>query len=246
MADAPTPPRRRWRWYAVFVVPAFAGLAGVLIAIALGYAPGRLWPVAGFLALWALAAGYVSVARRAFQRRAHRLRDAPVPRGIRLTTPAWIILDRVMTILGVLAIPGTIVAALGFPGIGVGVLLVVALVAVVTGFGSSGVMDIGALTFEATGLRFHIGRASCLVPWNAIGTPEPIGPDHSAMIRLQIGAPDQLPGPVSPDTEKDRARMKSSLGHGYVLLEAWIAGLDPKTLARTITECAAGIGEQVN
>src|SRR6516165_11955235 len=90
---------KRWPlvWYGLFVAPAFAGLAGVLIPICRGHASARLWPVVAFLTLWALSATYVSLARRAFRRRIARQRNAPVQWAVRLATPVWIKLDRVLT-----------------------------------------------------------------------------------------------------------------------------------------------------
>jgi hypothetical protein len=237
--------RRRWKWYGLFVAPSFVGLACVLVAI--GRGQHGLWPVAGFLALWAVAAAYVTIAGRALRRRAQRLRSAPVPRGTCLSTPVWILVEKVMTIAGVVGMLGTVVAALGFPGIAVGVLIVIAGMLAISMLPGFGVMDIRGLTFEETGLRFHIGASSCLVPWTSISEVEPIGPDHYQMVRLVLGRDwGSALETVSPDTPRTRARFQGTFDQAYVLLDHWAAGLDGQTLARAIAEAKAGEAEQTN
>ena len=245
MTDAEQAKRRRI-WYAI-VAPAFVGLAAVLIAIGFGFAPGRLWPVAGFLMLWAVSAGYVALARRAYRRRLARVRSAPVPRDVRLATPIWIKVDHLLTMTCLFAMLGTLVAALGFPGVAVGILLVVGglLVFGAVGYGFS-ISGVRALTFQDDGLRFHLRGAECLVPWRAIGEADCVGPDHYGTVRLTIVDVDGVLRAVSPDTARARARARSTFGQGMTLLEPWVAGLDGRTLARAITDGRDGVRDPVN
>ena len=247
MASDQASKRRPLVWYGLFVAPAFVGLAGVLVAIGRGHASARLWPVAAFLTLWALSAAYVSIARRAFRRRIARQRNAPVRRGVQLATPIWIRLDGALTFTGICAILGTVVASFGFPGIAVGILLVVMGLVVVggitTGFSIAGVR---ALTFEESGLRFHLRGAECLAPWSAIGPVQCIGPDHFTMVRVEIIDLAEMLRSVSPGVPRALERARAAFGQGYVLLEPWTAGLEGQTLARAIDEGKRGVGEPVN
>lgn len=247
MASEQASKRRPLVWYGLFVAPAFVGLAGVLIAIGRGHSSARLWPVAAFLTLWALSAAYVSIARRAFRQRIARQRKAPVRRGVRLATPVWIRLDSALTFTGLCAILGTVVASFGFPGIAVGVLLVLVGLVVVggitTGFSIAGVR---ALTFEESGLRFYPRGAECLAPWSAIGAVQCIGPDHFTMVRVDIIDLDEMLRSASPTTRRALARARAAFGQGYVLLQPWTAGIEGQTLARAIDEGRRGVGEPVN
>jgi len=245
--DARRSRRRRLRRFSVFVGAPFLGLASVLVAIAWGAAPGRWWPVAGFLLLWALAGAYTWVAGIALRRRMTRLRQAPVPRGVRLATPLWIKVDRLLTMLGLAAVLGTVVAALGFPGIAVGVLLVLGGFLVVAGVaGNFSITGIQALTFEEGGVRFHLRAWAYFVPWTAIGDIRCIGPDHFEMVQVAIADLDAAGVAVSPDTPESREAARSRFSQGHVLFEPWTAGLDGGTLARAFADGKAGTPSEVN
>jgi len=245
--DARLSRRRRLRRFAVFVGSPVLGLAAVLLAIARGAAAGRWWPVAGFLMLWALAGAYTWTAGIALGRRMTRLRRAPVPRGVPLATPFWIKLDRMLTMLGLAAVLGTVVAALGFPGIAVGVLLVLGGFLVVAGMGVASLMSgVRALTFEDGGVRFHARAWVCFVPWAAIGEIQRIGPDHFEIVRVAIADLDGAGVAVSPDTPRSREAARSTFSQGNIVLDPWTAGLDGRTLARAIAEGKAGVSGEVN
>jgi hypothetical protein len=199
------------------------------------------------LTLWAVSAAYVSLARGAFRRRIVRQRNAPILRGVRLSAPVWIRLDSVLTLTGLFAILGTVVASFGFPGIAVGVLIVVGgllLLGGVTTVASIG--GVRALTFEDSGVRFHLRGVECLAPWSAIGAVQCLGPDHFTMVRVEIVDLDDVLRRVLPDTPRAVERARTAFGQGYTLLEPWTAGLDGQVLARVLNEGKSGVGERVN
>jgi hypothetical protein len=231
---------RRIRWYALFVAPTLA-LAAVLLAIWAGGSPRRLWPVAGFLMAWAGSAAYRAVANRALRRRMSRQQRAPVPRDVQLTKPLWIRLDELLTLVGVASIAGTVAAALGFSGVGVGILLVAVAAIVfgrVTAFGTSG------FTFESAGLRVHLGAASCLVPWGSIREVETMGPDQFVALRMVIDDVDEVCEGVAPSSPRNRKRAQMLLSgrtsRGEVLFMPWTGGIEGQTLARAIREGMGG------
>ena len=241
--------KRRVRFYGVYVAASFLALAAVLVAMGLGVSPVRLGPVAAFLMVWAGSAGYVALATRARRRRAFRLRSLPVPRGVRLRKPFWIRLDGPLTFLGLIAALGAIVAGLGFPGVGVGVLLALGLI-VGFGFLIPGEPR-GGLTFEDDGMRLHIGAVHCLVPWSSISDIEAIGPEGFVMLRMAIADPQGVVDSVSPDTPRNRERFRRLVqgigsSHGVMLLHPWTAGLDGQTLERAIREGIAGRPDPAN
>jgi hypothetical protein len=239
--------RRRVLWYALFVAPSLVGLGAVLAAIVAGRSSHRLWPIAGFLMVWAGSAGYVTVARRLLRLRGFRVRHAPVPRGVWLKKPFWIRLDETLTLVAMVAMVATIVAVLGFPQVALGILLV----GLLGGFGAVSFGATSGLTFEEAGLRVHLGQAHCLVPWTSIRAIEPIGSDNFQMIQLGIDGIDRVLDSVSPPTPRNRKRAEGVFGgaaaaRGEILLEPWTAGLDGQTLARAIREGMAGRPDPAN
>jgi hypothetical protein len=224
-------------------------LAAVLVAIGFGLAPRRLWPVAGFLALAIGSFGYSWLASRAQQRRAARLRGAPVPRGVLLKKPLWMRADESLLIVGLIALPATLFAAVGLPSVGVGMLLVaVAAGGLATFFPF---MVGGDLALEESGLRLTIGRSQCLVPWGAITGVEAIGPDHFQMVQLDFEGLDEVVASVAPGTAKNRKRAHDALrgagtAGGQVTLFPWSGGVDGRTLERAIREGMAGRREEAN
>lgn len=240
--------KRKLRWEMVFVLPSFVALAAALGAIRAGFSPDRLWPVADFLMVWAGSASYVSLASKATRRRAFRLWRTPVPRGVRLRKPIWIALDTFFMLVGLSAALGTVTAAVGFPGVGVGMALALGGILTfpaVSGFGAT------ALTFEDTGLRVHIGSTQCLVPWTSISDTEAIGPDGFQLIYLSITDPDRIVASVVPDTPRNRKRVQRLFGQagalqGSLMLDHWAAGLDGRSLLRAIREGMNGSPDQAN
>lgn len=163
--------------------------------------------------------------------------------------PVWIRLDGPLTFLGLIGALGAIVAAIGFPGVGVGILLSLGLL---VGFGFL-IPDEprGGLTFEDDGMRLHIGEAHCLVPWSSISNIETIGPEGFVMLRMAIADPQGVVNSVSPDTPKNRERFRSLVqgigaSQGDMLLHPWTAGLDGQTLERAIREGIAGRPDPAN
>lgn len=231
------------RWYRRLVIAIFVALAAVLIAIAAGVGRHRLWPVAGFLMLAAGGAAYNHVARRARKRRMHRLRQSPLPIGIRQRKPFWIRLDESTVVLDVAGLIGAIVAAVGFPQAALGVVIVLA-----TLMGAGQAMFTMDLTIENGGLRFHFGAAHILVPWPSIRTVRSLGEDNFQLIRLGVADLDRLRDTVSPDTPRNRKRMRNafSISGDEILLMPWTAGLDGQTLERAIREGQAGTADRLN
>jgi hypothetical protein len=215
----------------------------VLLALGAGAARAKWIPVAVFLGLAAVAHGYFWIGKRLERRRASRLRQAEVPFGIRLETPFWLALGQASFLIFFGGAFGAIATALGFLGVGVGILAIfVGLTAllVFSGFEASP----RALTFEADRLRLHIRRASLVVPWTAITGLERFGPDHASKLRLRFDAADVVVDLPDPKDVRARASLEA-LARGKdgaapeITLDAWIAGLDAPTIARTIESAMA-------
>ena len=231
------------RWYRRLVAAIFVALAAVMIALAAGIARGRLWPVAGFLTLAAGGSGYSYVARRARKRRMHRLQQSPLPFGIRQRKPLWIRLDESTVVIDLAGVIGAIVAAFGFPQAALGIVLVLATI-----MGAAQLMFTMDLTIDKAGLRFHFGAAEILVPWPSIRSVRSIGEDNFQLIRLGVADLDRLRDTVSPDTPRNRKRIRSAfaLSGDEILLMPWTAGLDGQTLERAIREGQAGTADRLN
>lgn len=238
--------KRRGRvWRRLFVFLAVVPLAGVLVALAAGASPHRLRPVAGFLTLAAISGAATIVTERALRRRLSRLKQAPVPRNQYLAKPWWVGLRVADISVHYLALLGAIVAGVGFPGVGVGFLLVVGVVS-----GGAVVFDFGqprGLTFETAGLRLHWRSLQILLPWNTIRGLETIGPEGFDSVDFQISDPERVVDWVTPDTPRNRSRAQKMFGTSAPFFWfPWTAGLDGQTLARGIREGIAGQPEQVN
>jgi hypothetical protein len=234
---------RRWQKRVVFM--AFLALAAVLVALAAGLSPHRLRPVAGFLALGAAAGTAFLAGARAMRRRVFRLSRAPVQRNVRLVKPWWFAVGAADIAIHYVALFGAIVAGFGFPGVGVGVLLVVA---AVTCFPFA--FDLGqprGLTFEGAGLRLHYPGMDLLLPWSAIHGIDTIGPPGFDSVQFQVSEPEGVVEWVSPDTPRNRSRAQKMFGPSATFFWfPWTAGLDGQTLARGIREGIAGHPEQMN
>jgi hypothetical protein len=233
----------------LFLASSLLALVGVLAAIGAGFSPHRLWPIADFLLVWAGSATYIALANKASRRRAFRLRNVPVPRGVRLRKPIWIRLETFLTLICLGAIVGTIAAAIGLPGVGLGIALVPAAIGAFTVF--TGLFGPSDLTFESSGLRLHIGSGHCLVPWASVKEIEGGGTGTFALIRVTITDPNQVVDSVSPDTPRNRRRVERLLFQrlgttAEILLGQWTAGLDGELLFRAIREGMAGRPPQMN
>jgi hypothetical protein len=240
---------RKRTLYRRFLIGEVVGLLATLILIADGIASDRLWPVAGFLALGIGSSAYMSLAKRALRRRAYALRSAPVPRGVRLTKPVWIRVDELLTFVALLAPLGAVLAAFGFPGVGVGIMLVPCGFSVFSDFFPF--MNAGGLVFEETGLRLSVARAEYLVPWTSITRVEVSGPESFQMVELDFEALDRVVASVTPDTPRNRKRARELLDRpgeagGHLLLGPWSGGLDGQTLERAIRDAMAGRPDQAN
>jgi hypothetical protein len=237
--------RRGGGWQKLILFIAFLALAAVLLALGTGLSPHRLRPVAGFLAL-AVAAGAAFMAgARATRRRAFRLQRAPLQRNVRLVKPWWLAFGAADIAIHYGALFGAIAAGFGFPGIGVGALLVLASM---TCFPFA--FDFGqprGLTFEAAGLRLHHPGMELLVPWSAIHGIDTIGPRGFDSVQFQVSDPARVVDWVTPDTPRNRSRAQKMLGVPAAFFWfPWTAGLDGQTLARGIREGIAGHTQQMN
>jgi hypothetical protein len=157
--------------------------------------------------------------------------------------------DESLIVVGVVALPATLFAAVGLPSVGVGMLLVAVVVGGVTTF--TPFMPSADLALEEAGLRLHIGSLQCLVPWGAIKGVEALGAEHFGMVELDFEGLDGVVASVVPDTAKNRKRARDMLhgagpAGGHVLLFPWSGGLDSQTLARGIREAMAGRREAAN
>jgi hypothetical protein len=214
------------------VAPSFIGFAAVLIALALDLFPRRLWPAASFLTVWTAISAYMTWAYRALRRRAQRLRSAPPPRDVPLRRPLWIGIGPLFALIVIVSPLTTVIAALGFIAIPLGIFL---LVMMLTVFGQlTNLSGIRALTFERDGLRLHCGANRCLVPWTSIGDVELVGPETFQTVRMAIVDLAPIVASVSPDTERNRERARQTFATGSVSFEPWTAGLDGRALALAI------------
>jgi hypothetical protein len=225
-------------------------LACVLLALAAGAPRGRWLPVAAFLAIAALANGYFWLGGRLQRRRTQRVRQTEVAFGVRHTQPLWMTLILPSLALAMGALLAALVAAVGFAGVAAGVLLIFAGIAVFVPFATFGMAPRG-LTFEADGLRIHIGGGgSFVVPWTAIAHIDGIGPDHSQILHLRLIDADAIIASHEPNDPRVRVRVESFVqrsGDGARLtMMPWTAGLDGPTIARTIYAAKHGTADRTN
>jgi hypothetical protein len=158
---------------------------------------------------------------------------------VRLTKPVWIRVDELLTFVALLAPLGALLAAFGFPGVGIGIMLVPCAFTAFSDFFPF--MNAGGLVFEESGLRLSVARAECLVPWTCITRVEIIGPDTFQMVELDFEALDRVVASVVPDTPRNRTRARQMLDRpgeagGHIMLSPWTGGLDGQTLERAAVE----------
>ena len=227
-----------------------AALAAVLLALAAGASRARWLPVGMFLALAVVADAYFWLGWRAERRRAWRLRQMEVAFGIRHDEPLWMamLVSSMAVVFG--AIGGAIPSALGFPSVGVGVLLMFLAMAATMSFLKLRMTPRG-LTFERRGLRIHVGGGSFVVPWMAIAGVTRVGPDHMQIIELRLTDAAEVIASHEPKNEKIRSRVESVVekradNGGKVMLMPGTGGLDGVTIARTIEAAMGGKAERAN
>jgi len=144
------------------------------------------------------------------------------------------------------AMPAAVAAAVGFPGVGVGIALPIVGIGVHAARMS---MDPAGLTFESTGLRVHGRHARFLIVWAAITDVEVTGPSHHPSTKIHVTSAAQVVATVEPDTPKNRRRVEALMamgGDGALSFSVWTAGLDSVALARAIRESCDARPAQVN
>ena len=228
------------------VLAAALTLVAFLVAIALAVAGWtRWWAVAGFLFFSSANACYEVIAGRLARRRARRLRAKPIPWNTPLDRPRWYLETVWFSWVGLTL--GALAAALGFPGVGVGLTLALVGLMVFAVVAGRRVQPT-QLTFEPRGLRVSTGDLSFVLPWPAITDVEPLGVES---IWMRVGPPEAVVASVRPDTEKTRRQVRTLLSFtigidARLMLGSWAGGLDSETLTRAIEEAKAGVREQPN
>lgn len=223
----------------LYFAPSVPALIAVLWLLRAGYSPQRWWPVAGFLAIWAGSSGYVLFVKYATAQRAFRLSAAEVPVGVYLPTPLWITATEGASGLPIGAGLAAIAAALGFPGVGTGLLLALGAIPLLTLLVPT---RVAGLTLEPRGLRVHHRKgAHFFVPWTAVAEVGVSGPSHNLSTTLRIAAAQHVLASTFPDTPRTRTWVQFLLQAGSVsdadlALPPWTAGLDAPTLARALRE----------
>lgn len=227
-----------------FALVAFVPLAVVLLALGAGASPRRLGPAAVLLAVAAASGAVVLATTGAQNRRIARLRGSPVPQGVRFSKPWWLFLHGADLLVHYAALLAAVFAVLQLPGVGVGILSVVAVAMCFPALYFPGPRG---LTFERAGLRVHYRRFEVLVPWDAIGNCEQIGPDKFAGVRFEIADPERIGDWVRPETPRNRlAAAKRLAAAAAPFWSPWTAGLDAPTLLRGIREGIEGQPDRLN
>ena len=231
---------RRISWDLGSWTAAVIALVTIVTAARRGLGLGRTWPAAWFALLWFGATSYVLLAARASRRRAGRLRTASVPQGVMLVRPIWIPLQETFQVAAVGAALGMGAALVGFPWVGVGIVLPLGALGILMAGPFAGAR---ALTFEPAGLRVHLRRGHCLVPWNAIVnvSATAAAPSRVAFVNIEVADSRAIYASLAPDTEKTRSALWVLLALGKPAgrtfwFGEWTAGLDSETLARAIRE----------
>jgi hypothetical protein len=219
---------------------ALIALTAILAAARRGLGPGRTGPAACFALLWFGAMSYVLLAARASRRRAARLRTASLPQGEMLVRPTWIPLRETFQLVAVGAVLGAGAALAGFPWVGVGIVLALGALGIVMAEPLTGAR---ALTFEPAGLRVHLRRGHCLVPWSAVVDVSATAAARSrvAFVSIEVSDPGAIYASLDPDTKKMRTALWVLLALGKpagrtLWFGEWTAGLDSETLARAVRE----------
>jgi hypothetical protein len=223
----------RARFELVVLVLNLGALAGVLLALALGATPARMWAMAEFLFVGSAAAIYAESAIHLTRRRARAQSGAEVPLGVRLRKPVWMSAGDPLSIMGVAALLGAAAAGAGYASVGVGILLAFVVILFVASFAER-VASPRSITFEPDGLRVYIRGGSFVVPWKSITSVE-----VSHVVHIRVRATAAVVETAEPDTPRMRARARLALFDGdqpggKLTLSSWTAGLDGSVLARAI------------
>jgi hypothetical protein len=120
--------KRRIFWDTSFWTASAIALVGLAAAVARGVAQGRTGPAAVFALVWFAAENYVALVRWAIRRRARRRPAPPVPQGAQQVTPTWISLQFTFQAVAIGAVGGMGAALIGFPRVGIGIVLAAAAV----------------------------------------------------------------------------------------------------------------------
>jgi hypothetical protein len=206
--------------------------------------------VAAFLAVAVLADAFFCTGTIAQHRRAWRLRHADVAFGIRHDQPLWMQMVAPSVIIGFGAVSGAIAAVTGFPNVGVGILSIVSVLAFV-GTILMFRMSPRGLTFEAGGLRLHVGGESFVITWTAVVGIDRTGPDHMQIILLRLADTNLIV--ASNESNKDRIRFRTKFlvqerrgTRGNLILMPWTGGLDGSTIARMVAAAMRGSADRGN
>ena len=219
------------------------GLAAVGLAVALGVPPARVRVLAAELTLAAAGSGYVWLVGRASVRRARGQRSGGLRWGVRLKKPLWLRLHEPALMLAIGALLATLPAALGFPGLSIGVFLPLAVI----GLGSelfSDMLTPPGLTFQEPGLRVHCRRFTILLPWNDIARIDTVGPDHFTALMVRLTDRARITASVEPATPSarrgaDLAIQKEGSGASLMLMP-WTAGVDGMALMQALEAARSG------
>jgi hypothetical protein len=236
------------RWNAIQWVASVAGLSGTIAAVVKGFAPDRFRPAVGFAVLWAVTASGAIVGRVALRRRAARLKNGRVSRGVRLVEPIWLRLPDVCEVLAVAGPLGAVAAVTGYPGVGGGIVFAIGAMCVpmvlVEWFHRTD------LTFEPAGLRVDRRHLRFFIAWPSI-VDVWITPAANPPVNVQIADPVHLLATVDPDTPRNRSRLQTSLAIGSIsgrslVFHNWTAGLDSATLARAVRDAMGSPPPPIN
>ena len=236
---------KRRIWLAVTL----AALAGALLLRPDG-SPARWRSAVAFIAFCAGAATFVELAAWRMRHRAATQSPEGIPRGVRLSKPWWMRAREGLAFLGPSAALGFIPAALGVPGVGLGIVLTLAILQGGMAFIDWNLFHHG-LTFEPDGLRVHIRGGTFVVAWTEISRVECKWQASHGMTWVHVTSTQSVVATTSPDTPKLRRRALFSLydgdtPSGKLTLGPWTAGIDGAVLARALTDAADPRGARTN
>lgn len=236
-----------FRGYLVVLV---APVAGILLALAAGASPQRLRAAVAFQGLALVAALYFMVALRMRVQTAKRQRLLGSLLGIRFKTPIWMVLMECSIPIEIGAALAAVAALLGFAGVGDGVFLTFALIALGMPWFKVGVQP-RSITLEQNGVQISMARTTFLVPWTSIAHVESVGPDHFVGLNIILRSSESILESVQPPTSKARDQTKNLVqsspgGDARMFVIPWAAGLDGQTLERGIREGMRGTTPGIN
>lgn len=254
MSDPSEPDSSRHRDRQVFrryLIVLVAPVAGILLALAMGVSPRRLRRAVEFQGVALAAAIYFAVALKMRARTAKKQRQLGALMGIRFTTPFWMVLMESSIPVEIGGALAAVVATLGFAGVGNGVFLVFALIALALPWFKIGGLQPRSIVFEESGLRIGMARATFLVSWISIARVEPVGPEHFVALNVILKDSESILESAQPPDPKARDQIKmliqSSRGSdAQMFLMPWAAGLDGRALERGIRAGIKGVAPGMN